>query len=279
MFKLPALSVLIFIMANVLTAEEGYVVIKEDAADSITSEDSAAQAPKPRAHNRINAEYGFCYLTDDTKDNASQPVKDYNAKLTSGRCLTLSYNHYWPSKQIEFGMGFLFSKYFSDATLENVGFIDTSRFPPETSVTNMTENISIYFFGMLLALHKTLTSQRLDINGDLRLGFMPYYDDMQVFGQTVSMNSPTLGFGGSLGIDYLITDNIGVGVSFNGYFGSVSTLYVVDGTDISLKNPISLNRFDINIGLKIHFDADMPERPNYDGSIWMPPMTPPTFPH
>ena len=104
---------------------------------------------------------------------------------------------------------------------------------------------------------------------------MPYFDDMTALSETASLSSSNLGFGGSLGIDYLITENIGLGISFNGYFGSVNSLTVKDGDEVPLSEPISLNRLDINVGLKIHFKAEMPEMPQNYGTPFMPPM----FPH
>lgn len=240
----------------------------DNSAETVEATDDTTTNKKSLKHHRISFEFGFGNLTDDTDPDAPQWIKDYNGKLTSGQSLGVSWMGYWPKSGI--GMGLCVSKYWASASMDNVGFIDRSSYPIDTIIGTMSDEISIIFFGMPLGLRKR--GEKIEFSGDIRVGGLFYFDDYSFAGHTLSLSSPAFGFGGNLSLEYMLNKNVGLFVGLTGFSGSVKTLFVKNGGEQELPEPISLKRLDINLGLRIHFETESSENPYVDNPpVYFPP--------
>ena len=67
---------------------------------------------------------------------------------------------------------------------------------------------------------------------------------------------PVVLFGANVFFEYLLNKTTGIGLSCTGYLGSLSELYEKGGSHIQLKSPLSVNRIDILLSIRFHFEGD-----------------------
>ncbi|MBL8026237.1 MAG: hypothetical protein JNL74_07490 [Fibrobacteres bacterium] len=237
------------------------------AAQNSEETESVDTENLPKRHNRLTFEFGFGNMKDDTKSDAQQWAKDYNEKLCNGKTLSASWMSYWPSSP--FGMGLLVSKYWASASQNNLSI--TLQPSGQTITGTMSDDISIIFLGIPLGLRSSSKESSIEISGDVRIGGLFYFDDFAFANVTTQLSSPTLGLGGSLSAELKVNKNFGIFAGVTGTYASVSSLYVKDGDKEELDEPLSLNRLDINLGIRIHFETDA----NSSNNNYERPYTPP----
>jgi hypothetical protein len=268
MSKLKTSIITFFAFVSLLSVQVVAQDYEDNEETSVDLSDSTNNRPKH--HHRISLEFSFSSQKDETKSNAPQWYREYQEKLTSGQALGASWMVFWPSN---LGYGFCLSKYWANASQENMAYIKTT-YPYDTTIGMMEDKISTIFLGIAVGFRKELKKHKLEISGDARLGPFFYFDDYSFAGSTVELSSMlTVGYGGNLCIEYKVSDNFSFLGGLTGLIGSVKELTTKDGTPIDLPEPISLNRLDINLGIRIHFDVRVNDRRNQyiPPTIWMPP--------
>lgn len=163
--------------------------------------------------------------------------RDFNDDLKLGSNLAVALHHYGDNA---LGLGAFYSCFISSAELSPTWL-------------NIEETYTAHFLGVSMGKLMPLSGNRLQLFFDGRVGVVMFYDNIQVLGNSINMRGSTVGLGGGLGIEYLLNSSVGVGVSGNGYWASLDKLYVEDDDDVTFNDePLSLNRLDINIGLRFY---------------------------
>jgi hypothetical protein len=200
----------------------------------------------PALHNfRFSLEIGYSQMMNDDKDTLSEFYRDINNRLRQASNFILSISTYLRGN---IGLGLFYSRYSSDASLDVKAYaLSLDR---DTIRGVYRENFSINYFGPTLGIKSKPQKGRLVFLAELRPGMVLFFDDISYSNVMKNLSSPVFGLGGSVGAEYLLGRGMGLGLSVNGLYATVSRLTNAEGISHSADKNIS--RLDLNIGLKYH---------------------------
>jgi hypothetical protein len=192
---------------------------------------------------RLSVEYGYSRMINDYADTIPQGYKDVNAQLRLASNFLLSVSAYLQSN---IGIGLFYSRYISRASL-NAFALSIGQ---KTFSGPYAEKLSVNYFGPVLGVKSSVWDKNLVFVADFRPGLVLFFDDISFADAINNFSSPVFGLGGSMGMEYLLKNNLGIGVSLNGLYASIRRLKDASGSSRRVERNIS--RVDLNLGIKFH---------------------------
>jgi len=191
----------------------------------------------------LSVEYGYSQMINDDSDTLPKFYRDLNDQLRLASNFLLSVSAYLRGN---IGVGLFYSRYISHASL-NAFALSIGQ---KTFSGPYMEIISVNYFGPVLGLKSSVWDKKLVFVADLRPGLVLFFDDIRFADVISNFSSPVFGLGGSMGLEYLLKSNFGIGVSLNGLYANISKLKDVSGNSRRIDKNIS--RIDINLGIRYH---------------------------
>lgn len=156
-------------------------------------------------------------LKSNEKTEEEQRFAD---ELSSGLVWDIIFHHYIRN----FGWGIYYSGYHSDSYLKK---------------TNTDHNFLLSYVAPLFC-YKYSFNNKWMINGEVGIGYLKFSDKIITGTEKGKLYASTVGFNYSIGIEYMINEYIGIGVSFNEVAGFA---YL---KDIKMKNAYSKSAYNDN---------------------------------
>ena len=227
--------------------------VPENSPEYVANKTKKAYAKKGDYKSvRINFDGGFSYSIVKLSKDLDPFFDDYFKKLKSGRHLGGDFGYFISES---FGLGLRYSNFNTKNELKNV--IATNSTTGQVKSGNISDNITINYFGPNMFLRYTSKDKMRSIIGSLSLGYMGYKDKVVFLGEKYSYTGGALGSVLKLEADFMIDRNIALGIGFGyigGSLGQVEETYKSKTTTIKFKvgEFESLARIDLSVGLKIY---------------------------
>lgn len=193
----------------------------------------------------LSFNYGFSNMAKMTGSNLIIDEANFAENLASGSLFGIELHRY---KKSNLGFGLIFNYYSSKASIE---VMDENG-----QIATLTDKVKIPALSLAVGFKRANVAKRIMYGADVRVGGAIYQEELSVFNGKVNYNCPTGIFGANLFIEYLMNKNTGIGFSCTYTSGSISELYIEGGGNFELEEPLSLNRIDILLSLKFHFDKE-----------------------
>jgi hypothetical protein len=195
---------------------------------------------------RIGLEGGYGYRLARVADK-DPLVADYLEELKTGPNYGVSFAYIFG---LEYGICLKFSQFFTSNAMDNVTLISTV----DGSVIGpgrMADHITISYVCAGLGQRKILGGGRVLFFGEVTIGALLYSDAFKFVDMSYDRTGNTFGFGGALGFDFMISDNLALGLNVAYVMGTLSS-EKVNGQTVNLDTNEGLTRFDFNAGLRYY---------------------------
>ena len=224
-------------------------VATEFSANQIMENDNLSEPVKEKPFiGRFNIEYGFSSYTAKTPTGTPQNLEDFYDDLKKGNNFAIDAAFFFHR---EYAVGFKYSKFSSSASITGLALTD-----PETGDVlvsgNATEDISITFAGPMFMAISTFAGNRVVLFSSLSIGSLSYTDKATAFGENVKLSNTTVGLSGNLGLDYLLTTNIAIGLSFTFVNGTFTELKLNDSSTYEPEKDVTANHYNFVAGIKLY---------------------------
>lgn len=189
-------------------------------------------------------DYGFSNMTQMTGNNLVVDDENFAENLASGSTFGIEFHRY---KKNHLGFGLVFKYYTSEASIKVMNEYD--------QISKLTDKVKIPALSLAGGFKKANVAKRIMYGADARVGGAIYQEELSVLNSSVNYSCPSFIFGANIFIEYLFNKTTGLGFSCSGTLGSISELYAKGGGHIELDEPLSLNRIDILVSIKFHFES------------------------
>lgn len=196
---------------------------------------------------RLNVEGGYSYRTAKIPSDMPSDLKIYIEDLMKGYNFAIDLTYFFNT---EYGIGIKYSNFSASNFMDNVSYYN--ELTDESGVGSMEDNISLSFIGVGITNRKLLGNGNTLLIGNLSAGQLSYNNDSRVIDLPLDIEGSTFGLHALVGLDFFVSEKLGLGGSLSYIIGSLSKIKV-NGTNISFSENESLNRFDFNVGLKYYF--------------------------
>jgi hypothetical protein len=196
----------------------------------------------------LSFEYGYSRMIRDDAVALPRSYKEENAQFELASNLLLSVSAYLHGN---IGIGLFYSRYISHASL-NAFVLSVGR---KTFSGPYTEKLSVNYFGPALGVKSSVWDKKLVFNADLCPGLVLFFDDISFSDAMNNFSYPVFGIGGSMGMEYLLKSNFGIGVSLNGLYASIRRQKDLIGNSGRVERNIS--RVDLNFVIKFHLNRKL----------------------
>ena len=200
----------------------------------------------PALHQfRFSFEFGYSQMIDGDDDTLSEFYRDVNSSLRQASNFILSVSTYLRNN---IGLGLFYSRYSSDASLDVKAYaLSLDR---DTIRGAYRESFSVNYFGPALGIKSGPKRNHFIFSADLRPGMVLFFDDVSYSTVMKNLSSPVFGLGATMGVEYLLGRGVGIGLSVNGLYATVSELTNAKGISSNVDRNIS--RVDLNAGIRYH---------------------------
>ncbi len=196
---------------------------------------------------RINVEGGYSYRTVKVPSGIPTELKNYINDLKKGFNLSVDLAYYFHR---EYGVGIHFSYASSASFMDNIYYIN--ELTGESGVGSMKDDIALTFVGFGITHRKLIGAGNMLMISNITVGPLLYNDDARFIDFYMDIEGSTLALHGLFGVDYLLSERLGIGVSLSYVLGSLDRIKV-NGKYIHLEEKENLNRYDLNLGLRYYF--------------------------
>jgi hypothetical protein len=114
------------------------------------------------------------------------------------------------------------------------------------------DNNTVGYTGITLMSTSALPNQKGFFYSGVSLGYLSWENKAKALGQSLNVKGNTVGLYSKLGIDFLLNENMCLGINAGLLFGSLNEA-TINGIKYKFDDPENLSRFDIMIGLKFYF--------------------------
>ena len=187
---------------------------------------------------------GLSNMAKMTGSNLIVDDENFSENLSSGLTFGLEYHRYMKEK---LGFGIAFNYYTSAASIKVMN--DSGQ------ISKLSNKVKIPTLSLAGGFKKANAEKLLMYGADLRIGGAIYQEELSVFNGSADYSCPAIIFGTNIFIEYLINKTTGLGFSCSGTLGSISELFAKGGSHMKLDKPLSLNRIDLLLSLKFHFNT------------------------
>ena len=229
--------------------KEGSKKIKGSSA-TVNGTSSTANQSSGASGFRLGFTVGPSYQLAAIEDGLDDLLEDYIRELKWGLSFSLDAQVFINK---EFGIGFKFSSFLTDNSLDNI--VITDAMGNVIGAGRISDDIRINFIG------PSGTFRSVDRNGEnaffvtFFIGYMGYMNDAEVI-DPITIEGSTVGLGFDLGYDIKVDKNLYLGLQLSIYGGSLSEIEVndVNGRRIvefeDTEDYIGLQRIDFGVGLR-----------------------------
>jgi hypothetical protein len=212
-----------------------------------TSQDDVNQNKYIFKHKiRLNVDYGYSSRRAKISSDIPPELKDYMNDLKSGTNFNVDFSYFISN---QYGIGLKYSKFFTSGFIDGIAVTD----PVSGTVLGIgmiEDNMSISFIGPAIFERRAVIPEKLLLIANLSVGQISYFDDGELLTYPIKLEGKTIGFSGTIGLDFLITKNFAIGINFSYLYGEIRNIKV-NGESIDLDENESMNRWDFNIGFKL----------------------------
>ncbi len=195
---------------------------------------------------RLAVSGGVSLLLDGADEDASAFFSDYVDKLNSGWHFKAEANYFLRSG---LGFGIVFDQYHTSGNNDNVIFVD--RQTNDTTIGPLSDKIKITYIGPQLTYHikSGLKNTTFYVGGGA--GVNLYRDELERVDAFVAKGT-AFGLHGSLGVDFLVDENIMVGFELSGHTGNLRdfTLAGDDGVRDFTNEDNDISRISLSFGVR-----------------------------
>ena len=197
-------------------------VLAYHIADPIALAEAIAERKKKDFNVRIGLQGGYGFRTAKLPSNISNDYLDYLRKLTRGPVLGANVRFNITNG---FTLGVHYDRFSKGVQAEGYLYDEDGNYY-EGSISNFhTINFVAGSFGLMaLSLNKKHCTYY-----DLLFGYMDYKDKAEEFGSKYTLSGNSIGFGFSLGYDYLLTKHIAIGAEVSYILGALSKIKYEEG--------------------------------------------------
>lgn len=183
---------------------------------------------------------------DGPPEDASDFFKDYSRRVNSGWFLKGELNFFMKNRV---GVGLVYDHFFTQESIDNVLFIDNVT--NDTITGTLADDVKINYIGPHFTYHVDTGIENFTLFLGGGLGHMWYRDDFLRV-DPFTATARTLGYHLSASADFILMENIMMGIEVSGTFGTLSrtTLEGNNGTQI-LTEDNDISRINVSVGLRI----------------------------
>jgi hypothetical protein len=195
---------------------------------------------------RLNADYGYSSRRAKISSDIPPVLKDYMNDLKSGTNYSADISYYIYNQN---GIGLKYSKFSTSGFIDGITVSDPAT-GAILGIGMVEDNISISFIGPAIFERRSIIPEKLLLISNLSLGQLSYFNDGILLTYPIKIEGKTIGFSGTIGLDFLITKDFAFGISFSYLYGEIRKIKV-NGESIDLDEHESMNRWDFNFGFKL----------------------------
>jgi hypothetical protein len=194
---------------------------------------TSSNNPSGAVKVKFDISAGIGYLLAAAPEGASSEMKKYINEMRLSTAFDASITFLVTEK---LGVGFMYN------------FFSTSN-----SVANLGEdNNTVGYTGITLMSTSALPSQKGFFYSSVSLGYLSWENKAKALGQPLNVKGNTVGLYSKLGVDFLLNENMCLGINAGLLLGSLNKA-TVNGMEVEFNDPENLSRFDTMIGLKFYF--------------------------
>ena len=207
---------------------------------------------KPYPHIRIGLNGGYSYQVVNTDNTLEQHIQNYMQALKSG-------THFWTDLTYFFteqsGIGFSYYSANFNNSMDNVTLSNNGQV---FATGTLSDDINMSFIGPMYSARELLWRKKQDaLLVNVGIGYMGYSNNEKLVLYNYKIEGSTVGVSATIGYDHAISKDLALGIQFSFIKGNLMAYDQFDGTksthvDLDKTNMISMNHFDISIGLRFN---------------------------
>lgn len=216
-----------------------YAVLNKNSLEGLENK-KIQSTPKAR----IAFQFGYTHRTKSVPEGVNQNTKDYYKKLKNTFNIGSDIN-FFVNENSSLGFSGSFSQ--AKSTLPDVVDIDSSGNIIAQGDLNTIDNL--FYIGPSYFNRSSSSSSNRYLLIGLTMGYYRYSQNLDWLEETVKVTGGTIGFGFSLGVDFLTSERFAAGLQASILMGWIKDVKM-DGVLIELAERENLTRIDITIGFR-----------------------------
>jgi len=216
-----------------------YSVLNKNSPE-VSDNKKIQSAPKAR----INLQFGYTHRSKRIPEGVNQDTKDYYKKLKNTFNIGSDINFFLNENSL-LGISSSYSQ--AKSTLPDVMDIDSTG--NIIAQGDLNTNDKLFYVGPSYFNRSSSSNAKRHLLFGLTMGYYGYIQDLDWIGETVKVTGGTLGFGFSLGVDFLTSENFAIGLQASILMGWLKKVKV-EGVLIELPEKENLTRIDLTIGFR-----------------------------
>ncbi|MCD4731270.1 MAG: hypothetical protein K8R74_11750, partial [Bacteroidales bacterium] len=210
--------------------------------DHIAGEDNKSISFTSKA--RITLQFGYTHRTKRVPDGVNVNTKNYYKKLKNSFHVGTDINYFW-NENNSIGVSASFSP--AKSTLPDL--VDIDSLGNIIAQGDLNQNVNLFYVGPSYFSRSIGSNTKTHVLFGLTMGYYGYNERLNWIGETVNLTGGTIGFGFSLGVDFLSSEHFAAGLQASLLMGWLKKIKV-DGNLIELAERENLTRIDLTIGFR-----------------------------
>jgi hypothetical protein len=214
----------------------------------------ADQGPVDKRTWRFHFQAGPGFRIGDFTQNIPPRLQDYQKHLKNGTAVSAEIGYFHSSAA---GIGWIINQWWKRHRADNQ-IIYRNETGLAVDQADLENNITLFYTGPALFIRQPVTDSGFFLTALMTAGIYQFQDILRVDPLINSasavpeerLTGTTLGLGGKIGIEYMISSMYGV---FGSFFYLFGTLPQPDTESNLYQDRISLNRLDIHAGVVVAF--------------------------
>ena len=195
-------------------------------------------------NNRIALSGGYTYRIAKLPEGIDNNTEEFIKQLKNGYHLCIDLNFFFDEVS---SLGFTGSFSNAIAKMSDVSLTDENGAVIATG--DLSEDVKLFFLGLTYLNRKYSADRSSYFFLGLNLGYYGYDEDAAIINYDIDVKGETLGFGLSLGFDFLTADNFALGIQASGLFGWLDKMRI-NGDEVELSENENLSRIDFTVGIR-----------------------------
>jgi hypothetical protein len=225
-------------------SQQKEIIPQEDTGSKYYLDQTNAGIYSP-SQSRLALHGGFSYRIAKIPEDASQEFEEHYNRLKTGYNIGSDITFFW-NPENSFGASINYSQ--AKSTLSDVAITDLDG--SIIAYGDIEENVKLFYIGPTYLSRHIRPSGKTHWLAGMTVGYYNFNEDMTFLGEAVQINGGTVGFGVSLGVDILTTENFAFGIQTSALLGWLNKVKV-DGEEVELEESENLSRIDISFGFRI----------------------------
>jgi hypothetical protein len=216
----------------------------EDKA--LHSENTVASRRKYEPHNTSLAlRGGYTYRFAEIPEDLTADFENHLKGLKNGYNLGADI-HIFSSEKNGFGISGSMTN--AKSTLSDVALTDDLG--NILAIGDLEEDISLYYVGPSYMSRLVNSIGNVHFLYTLTAGYYAYQEEMSFLGESIDIKGGSIGFGISVGMDFLASENFALEAQVSVLMGWLSK-FDIDGQSVDLEESENLSRIDLTLGIRL----------------------------